>query len=1198
MKLKLFSSAPRIFQLNLNVLLFFLFFIGTKTFAQSPELTVKGEEAEKVRMNKLFVNVKVVGNIAYTTAEMHFFNSGTRQMEAELIFPLPENVSVSRYAIDINGKLREAVPVNKNKGKQVFEAIEHRRVDPGLLEKVDGNNFKTRIYPLMPNGERTVVIGYEEELSAFDKDNLAYQLVSRFPKKLDKFEINVSVLGTSTAPTVTENSGNEITFSKWNQAFQASIKKENYQPAEKIVIKIPIQQNIPSVLMQDVGGQYYFYGNTFIDGNKTVKKIPASIGLIWDNSLSCQNRDLKKELNLLDAYFQKIKNTKVTLYFLNYTFDKQQEYIVSNGNWDALKAVLEKTKYDGGTRFSQLNFAGQDEYLFFTDGLSSLSENLLPKTKKPVYTITSSVSADFAFLNFSSTKTGGNFINLNQINPEVALDKLINTNLKFLGIKENLTVTDLFPMEGTSVSGNFSFSGISLNPKNEITLLFGYNNEAVLERKITLDGAVQNTNDINVEKLWAQKKIANLELEYAKNADEIELLGKKFGIVTKNTSLIVLENLSDYILYDILPPAELREEFDRIKKQEHDSRLAQQKNNWESIESYFASINAWWKKDTKYSASKLASKSKIKNSQRANNNVANTILRSSQTVPAGFISGIVLDGDSQPLPGASIIINGRSEGVQTDFDGKFTIKAPQNTVFNITYIGFEPARVNVGRNNMVSIRLRENSQTLSEVVTTAASHETIKGDPDAVLTIDEPVGRGTATTVIEEDNNVYNMAPQDNSAPVITELKDKKVGSEEVIVVGYGTQKKRDLVGVSAESAEKNKDAVQDIKPEAAGQVVKTIQNETNLDEGYSTGDSKKPLIIVDGQFYEGELTDLKSDDFETVEVLKDASRIATYGSRGANGVIIITTKKKSSNSVVQTKSWNPDRLYLKALASAPKEKQYDLYFELRKAQERNPSFYFDVAHFFYNQGDVKKALLIVSNIADLGLENHQLYKTLTYTLREWKDYGDAVFTAKQVAKWREHEPQSLRDYALTLEDAGKYQEAFDELVKSLEVNYYGEMSGQYEGVEDIVLMDINRIMKEHPGLKTGKLDKKYIEKMPVDIRIIMNWNQMDVDLDLHVIEPTGEECYYSHTSTEIGGRFSKDFTQGYGPEQYLIRNAVKGKYQIKTNFFGETTLTENGPATVMIEIYTTKAGKTSRTLKTIQIGKIKENEILAEIVW
>ena len=119
---------------------------------------------------------------------------------------------------------------------------------------------------------------------------------------------------------------------------------------------------------------------------------------------------------------------------------------------------------------------------------------------------------------------------------------------------------------------------------------------------------------------------------------------------------------------------------------------------------------------------------------------------------------------------------------------------------------------------------------------------------------------------------------------------------------------------------------------------------------------------------------------------------------------------------------------------------------------------------------------------------------------------------------------------------------------------------------------------------------------MPIDVRIILNWNQMDTDIDLHVIEPTSEECYYGHRDTEIGARFSKDFTQGYGPEQYLLRNAVKGKYTIKTNFFGESALTENGPTTVMVEIYTTKNGKTERTLQTIQLGTVRENQNLAEI--
>jgi tetratricopeptide (TPR) repeat protein len=269
----------------------------------------------------------------------------------------------------------------------------------------------------------------------------------------------------------------------------------------------------------------------------------------------------------------------------------------------------------------------------------------------------------------------------------------------------------------------------------------------------------------------------------------------------------------------------------------------------------------------------------------------------------------------------------------------------------------------------------------------------------------------------------------------------------------------------------------------------------------------------------------------------------------------------------------------------------------LRENQETNPNFYFDVANYFYDSGDKATALLVLSNIADLGLENHQLYKSLTYVLRQWEAYDDALYTANQVAKWRAQEPQAHRDFALTLEDNKQYQAAFDELIKGLEVNYYGEMRGQYEGVEDIILMDINRMMAEHKSIKTDKLDKKYYDKMPVDVRIILNWNQMDTDIDLHVIEPTNEECYYAHRDTQAGARFSKDFTEGYGPEQYLLRNAVKGTYIIKTNYFGERALTENGPTTVMVEVYTRKGnGTIERKLQTIQLGKVKENQNLAEI--
>ncbi|WP_431243194.1 carboxypeptidase-like regulatory domain-containing protein [Flavobacterium sp. P21] len=170
-------------------------------------------------------------------------------------------------------------------------------------------------------------------------------------------------------------------------------------------------------------------------------------------------------------------------------------------------------------------------------------------------------------------------------------------------------------------------------------------------------------------------------------------------------------------------------------------------------------------------------------------------------VVAGFVSGLILDQTGQLLPGANVVLKGTRTRTQTDFDGKFTIQAPANSELEISYIGFESTQINVGRNNMVTIHLRESANRLQEVVT--VGYETIKGDPDATLTIDEPVGRGTAVTV-EEDNNVYKMAPQDNATPVVTELKDKKVGSE-IIEVAEGTQRKRDLVGISAGSAEKIK---------------------------------------------------------------------------------------------------------------------------------------------------------------------------------------------------------------------------------------------------------------------------------------------------------------------------------------------------------------------------------------------------------
>jgi hypothetical protein len=143
--------------IKLAALLFVAFASGA--LAQQPTWSPATPE---IVVSYMKTDVSVVSNLAKTTVEIHFKNQGWRQGEGELTLPLPQGVSVSRYALDINGHFREAVPVPKDKGTQVFEALETIRVDPGLIQKTEeGNSFKTRVFPIFGGGVRKILIGFE-----------------------------------------------------------------------------------------------------------------------------------------------------------------------------------------------------------------------------------------------------------------------------------------------------------------------------------------------------------------------------------------------------------------------------------------------------------------------------------------------------------------------------------------------------------------------------------------------------------------------------------------------------------------------------------------------------------------------------------------------------------------------------------------------------------------------------------------------------------------------------------------------------------------------------------------------------------------------------------------------------------------------------------------------------------------------------
>ncbi|MDR1718472.1 MAG: TonB-dependent receptor [Prevotella sp.] len=209
------------------------------------------------------------------------------------------------------------------------------------------------------------------------------------------------------------------------------------------------------------------------------------------------------------------------------------------------------------------------------------------------------------------------------------------------------------------------------------------------------------------------------------------------------------------------------------------------------------------------------------------------------------ITGTILDEKGESIIGASVAVKGTTNGTITDIDGKFSLNVNENDILAISYVGFLAQEIPVTGKSNLQITLKENTEMLDEIV-----------------------------------------------------------------VVGYGVMRKRDLTGAvsSIDSKSMQDKPVANIGEALQGrasgvQIINSGAPGSNVSiriRGISTINNSEPLLVIDGVPTDLSLNALNMDDVQTVDVLKDASATAIYGSRGANGVVIITTKKgKSGDGVV-----------------------------------------------------------------------------------------------------------------------------------------------------------------------------------------------------------------------------------------------------------------------------------------------------------
>ena len=217
------------------------------------------------------------------------------------------------------------------------------------------------------------------------------------------------------------------------------------------------------------------------------------------------------------------------------------------------------------------------------------------------------------------------------------------------------------------------------------------------------------------------------------------------------------------------------------------------------------------------------------------------LLVSSLTFAQSKVSGTVKDANGEPLIGVSVVEEGTSNGAVTDINGNYTLNVKPGAKLKLSYIGFTPKTIKAGSNSHI---------------------------------------------VMDEDNTALN----------------------EVVVVGYGTMRRKDVTSsittVNAKDLNKGvyTDPAQMLQGKVPGLVVTssgdpngstsmTLRGSSSL----RTGEAMQPYYVIDG-IPGVDISMVAPDDIESIDVLRDASATAIYGSKAANGVIMITTKKGKNN--------------------------------------------------------------------------------------------------------------------------------------------------------------------------------------------------------------------------------------------------------------------------------------------------------------
>ena len=554
-----------------------------------------------IQLRRVDVHTEIVGLAATTRVELEFHNPNPRVLEGELQFPLLEGQSIAGFALDIDGELRPAVPVEKAKGQQVFEDVTRGRVDPALLEATQGNNYRLRVYPLPAQGSRRVVLEIAETLAAAgDPRRLNWRLPLQFSGPVARLDVDVRFAGA--LPLAAQLGAVELPLTRGQGAPSLSFTRADYQGQGVLQVALPAAAPELALSVQAHRDRSYFYAEVQVPVRTAPRTPPARIALIWDASGSGAARHHGKEFAVLDQYFKALGRAharlQVQLLAVRDVASPAETFVVAGGEWQALRRRLEAITYDGATQLGAMKPpAGTELALLFTDGLGNYGNTPLVPPDIPLYALNAATSADASLLRRVAERSGGAYLDLLALPAAAAVQALTTERTRLVGLR-GTGASELESGSAYVQDSRITIAGVLTEPEAEVVLDLQAPGGERSTRVVKLKSPGARVAPVAMAaQRWAAMRLATLAADPLRNRAAMRRLGQDFSLISSETSLIVLDSVADYARYQIEPPASLRPAWRELMLRTAQVDAAARSRHLDQVAAEFATRVTWWETD-------------------------------------------------------------------------------------------------------------------------------------------------------------------------------------------------------------------------------------------------------------------------------------------------------------------------------------------------------------------------------------------------------------------------------------------------------------------------------------------------------------------------------------------------------------------------------------------------------------------------